>query len=630
MLVLAASLVASVTTNTAASAIPSIPIVAHNLMKPVVTGQGCTILRGSNAVQVASDQGHQAAHQLVEQETRCGLFFGFVWLKERLEERRDQNQSLSKEEYLQLSSWYSTFNEEVMWDPEADARKGARRTFAPHELNSLIWKGAQDLQRLFVGVGRSPRHRPNLWQILDEWTAATQSPGAACAALAGVVELFEEANAAGVLFSMPPAFLLQEVPARDGHEGSFCGHLSRTPYKTWAEPGTGTAILYPVLNESSEISGSWTFRPLTKEESRLPQAATEHGIRLTALRVQKADAAGGPDRESGPTESLVLVSAHLRKSDSEEGGKRTAEWELAKLLEAAAAENETEKTAVLIGADTNIKRDAKHDHRYTGDAGQLLAEYGATSLRQEEVQDRYRHRKVCRALREDPVEDVLYPRNFAGGNATLQGECALRQSLEASSEGGLGPKLGEKLESVLAALAHLSDHTPVLAVVAPKEAPAESNLRAEAPVFRPAVVSKAEQLNFWEAARDGDAATVRKLIEGGKADLERKHPDSGRTALMLAALEGHDAVVETLLHHGASIDSVDDDGETALMSAAEFGHPTVVRILIQNNADTQLKNVQDQTALNLAEDLAEEGDDVDPEIVAQITEMLREAGVKRV
>ncbi len=56
---------------------------------------------------------------------------------------------LSKSEYARLSEWYDTFHAKVMWDPEADARKGARRTFAPHELNSLISKGDQELQNIF-------------------------------------------------------------------------------------------------------------------------------------------------------------------------------------------------------------------------------------------------------------------------------------------------------------------------------------------------------------------------------------------------------------------------------------------------------------------------------------------------
>ena len=52
------------------------------------------------------------------------------------------------------------------------------------------------------------------------------------------------------------------------------------------------------------------------------------------------------------------------------------------------------------------------------------------------------------------------------------------------------------------------------------------------------------------------------------------------TALILAAENGHERVVDMLLQHGAEVNQQSSDGGTALMLTAVFNRPAVVRRLL--------------------------------------------------
>ena len=72
---------------------------------------------------------------------------------------------------------------------------------------------------------------------------------------------------------------------------------------------------------------------------------------------------------------------------------------------------------------------------------------------------------------------------------------------------------------------------------------------------------------------------------------------SGQTALMMAAIKGHEPSVKLLLDRGAKVDS---DGWTALHYAASRGHAEVARMLILRGANLDARSANGTTPVMLA------------------------------
>ncbi len=123
------------------------------------------------------------------------------------------------------------------------------------------------------------------------------------------------------------------------------------------------------------------------------------------------------------------------------------------------------------------------------------------------------------------------------------------------------------------------------------------------------------------ASLNNHAAVVSRLVEAGaNSDL---HDNNGWTALMqavyqghdkvvgilaptshegldrallVAALMGHNRVIEILLEAGADINASTEDGETALMLAAQKERPDTVRLLLDKGALKSVRNNIGETA----------------------------------
>lgn len=83
------------------------------------------------------------------------------------------------------------------------------------------------------------------------------------------------------------------------------------------------------------------------------------------------------------------------------------------------------------------------------------------------------------------------------------------------------------------------------------------------------------------AAEDGHASMVGILAEAG-ADLNAREWGYGKTALMLAAEEGHDEFIKHLLGNDADVGIADNSGQTALAWATDEGHEEIARLLMDH------------------------------------------------
>ena len=99
----------------------------------------------------------------------------------------------------------------------------------------------------------------------------------------------------------------------------------------------------------------------------------------------------------------------------------------------------------------------------------------------------------------------------------------------------------------------------------------------------------------------GHDSVVKQLLRPG-ADLEKYHATDGGTVLARASKEGYLDGIDTLISHGAFINTEDARGCTPLHYGVETGSETLVNSLLQAGAFANAKNSHSQTPLYLTMD----------------------------
>jgi ankyrin repeat protein len=145
--------------------------------------------------------------------------------------------------------------------------------------------------------------------------------------------------------------------------------------------------------------------------------------------------------------------------------------------------------------------------------------------------------------------------------------------------------------------------------------------------------------DLLNAARKGDLDTVKALIEKG-APIEAK-TSYGQTPLYLAAMSGHEAVVQFLLDKGAKTDVTDTFYKASMLDfVMERKHYAVAKIIVakgNDKADEDLKTVADAGQPDLVQAVLEKGKPSQPALDSayeaaladnkkDVAELLKKAG----
>lgn len=94
-----------------------------------------------------------------------------------------------------------------------------------------------------------------------------------------------------------------------------------------------------------------------------------------------------------------------------------------------------------------------------------------------------------------------------------------------------------------------------------------------------------------------------KMPVTGSMRIEYHDPDSGATALVMAALHGSLEALECLIAYGGAVNAKDSKGNTPLALGAWADTPRcedVVQVLLQNGADPSIPNAEGNTPIHYA------------------------------
>jgi ankyrin repeat protein len=114
--------------------------------------------------------------------------------------------------------------------------------------------------------------------------------------------------------------------------------------------------------------------------------------------------------------------------------------------------------------------------------------------------------------------------------------------------------------------------------------PADSTL-PDPPLKNPAFKPKPPKISIWDAARTGDAESLRQHLASG-TDINAKD-EGGWVPLHGASGSGHKEIVKLLLASGADANLPALSGKTALDYASRAGHKETADLLRQHGGKTR-------------------------------------------
>jgi mono/diheme cytochrome c family protein len=105
--------------------------------------------------------------------------------------------------------------------------------------------------------------------------------------------------------------------------------------------------------------------------------------------------------------------------------------------------------------------------------------------------------------------------------------------------------------------------------------------------------------NIIAASRRGDHFAVQHYLRKAPESIDARDR-FGYTPLHWAAVQGHWAILETLVEGGADVNAVGGDGGTPLHLAAHHDRPDMIRLLLDEGADLTIHNRWGRTPLHVA------------------------------
>jgi len=113
-------------------------------------------------------------------------------------------------------------------------------------------------------------------------------------------------------------------------------------------------------------------------------------------------------------------------------------------------------------------------------------------------------------------------------------------------------------------------------------------------------MSNENERRLIAAAKEGNVGVITNYMRNGLGNIDCLDAESGNTALIYAAENGHEDIVELLLCAGSDVNIQNRIGNTALMRAAASGHVGVVQILARYKSNLDSVNIEFDTAFTLS------------------------------